>query len=154
MEKNTSAMTKFNNLVLEEKATWWQMDLPSGSVIFGNAKSKMLGYSESKFRHYTDFTDLVHPADHNKVMAAMKDHLSGKKKFYESTYRIRNKTGEYLTFYDCGQITNKSGENITLLGFVIKLDESGNIQEQMDFFKDIIIRGDPSILELVSNLKK
>jgi hypothetical protein len=46
MEKDNFNMAKFNNLVLEEKATWWQMDLPSGNVIFGSAKAKMLGYSE------------------------------------------------------------------------------------------------------------
>jgi hypothetical protein len=87
-------------------------------------------------------------------MVAMKDHISGKKNFYETTYRIRHKTGKYLFFYDCDQIINKDGENITVLGFVIKFDEPDNIQEQMNSFKDMILLGNPSILELVSNSKK
>ena len=73
---------------------WWIMELPSGVVFFSPNKIKLLGYTEkevSKFVHYSNFTDLVHPDDYEKCMKAMKDHIEGKTKLYETQYRIKTK---------------------------------------------------------------
>jgi PAS domain S-box-containing protein len=153
MKENNFKMAQFDEAVLEEKATWWQMELPSGKVIFGDAKAKMLGYPSNKFKTYSDFTNLVHPEDYEKTMEAMKDHLSGKKQFYETLYRIKNKNGEYIMFYDCGQIIKKEGEKIIVMGFVMKVENEKKIFEKMKEFKELITEGKPSIVELVSKIK-
>ncbi|MBN2880686.1 PAS domain-containing protein [Candidatus Woesearchaeota archaeon] len=153
MESNNLNLAKFNMAVLEGKATWWQMELPSGNVFFGDVKSKMLGYPESKFKKYTDFTNLLHPEDYDKAMNAMKEHLDGSKPLYDVIYRIRSKNGSYLTFYDCGKIIKKRGDNITLMGFVMSVGDLDNIDEQMKDFKDLILHGKPSIIDLISKIK-
>ena len=149
----TKNLEKFDEAIIEGKATWWQMELPSGDVLFGDAKAKMLGYPEDNFKSYNDFTNIVHPEDHDKAMGAMQEHLDGKKELYEVTYRIRHKNGEYIKFYDCGKITNKEGKNITVMGFVLKIEEDADIDEKKSVFKDLIISGSPSVVDLFARIK-
>ncbi|MDD3531531.1 MAG: PAS domain-containing protein [Candidatus Pacebacteria bacterium] len=153
MENINFRKEQFDLAVLGGTATWWQMHLPSGAVSFGDAKAAMLGYPEEKFMRYQDFVDLVHPDDREKTMQAMRNHLDGKAELYETTYRIRNKNGEYISFYDCGQITKKEGDDITVTGFVRKIDESSDTLAQMKEFKEMILEGNPSIVELVSEIQ-
>ncbi|MGC9434984.1 MAG: PAS domain-containing sensor histidine kinase [Methanomicrobiales archaeon] len=85
---------------------WWEMDLPSGAVRFGEKKAEMLGYPPEHFGHYSDFTALLHPEDQDRAMQAMRDHLSGTEPRYNVEYRIRTATGEYRWFHDTGGITD------------------------------------------------
>lgn len=146
----TSSLELFDNAVLNGTATWWQMELPSGDVIFGEAKAKMLGYPDSDFRTYQDFVKLVHPEDTEKTMQAMRDHLEGKTDLYEALYRIRASDGQYLQFYDCGQIIKQDGGNITVAGFVLKIDDVEQAQAEMRDFKKLLRDGDPSIFDLLA----
>lgn len=152
MEKDFK-LEQFNKAVLNETATWWEMNLPSGDVLFGAAKAKMLGYPDEVFKSYKDFMVLVHPDDAEKAMQAMRDHMYGTAKLYETTYRIKNKNGEYLRFYDCGQIIKRDGENLTAIGFVMKINDDNDILEQMNNFKELILDGNPSIIDLISHIR-
>lgn len=154
MENKNARMEQFDAAVLNGTATWWQMFLPSGKVLFGDAKAEMLGYPKEKFKQYQDFVDLVHPDDREKTMQAMRDHLNGTAKLYETTYRIQSKDGAYLEFYDCGQITEKNGADITVTGFVRKMNDGADALAQMEEFKDLILAGNPSIIKLVSQIRK
>lgn len=148
-----NALALFDEVVLEEKATWWQMELPSGNVFFGDTKSKMLGYSESDFSHYSDFTQIVHPDDYEKTMQEMRDHLEGKKDLYEVLYRIQHKNGDYLQFYDCGKIINREGEKTTLMGFVVKIEKEEDLQETIKQFKDMVTNGKPSLVDIIAEIR-
>lgn len=153
MGDENSAMAVFNEAVLNHEAAWWQMELPSGEVLFGDEKAHMLGMEPDHFKKYQDFTSRLHEEDYQKAMNAMKEHISGKKEFYELVYRIKNSKGEYIKFYDCGKITEKNGENITLMGFVMKVKEDKNFEEQMESFRNMILHGKESVMNLVSELK-
>ena len=67
----------------------------------------MLGYSPAQFKTYEDFTRLLHPDDHEKVMQAMRDHLGGQADKYEVEYRIETSNGTYKWFRDVGGITEQ-----------------------------------------------
>lgn len=153
MIKDNYNLEKFNEAVLNREATWWEMELPLGSVFFGDAKTEMLGYQEADFRKYQDFTSLIHPDDYEKTMQDIRDHLSGKKGLYETLYRIRSKNGDYITFYDCGEIFSRQDGKIKLIGFVWKVRDGINIEEQMKDFRDMILNGTPSISDLFSSVK-
>jgi len=167
--KITKKQTFYNNTKKSEERldlclsagnlAWWEMQLPSGKVIFNENKVKMLGYSIKEFEDvdYKAFTDLLHPNDHKKAMKAMRDHLEGKKDSYDIEYRIKTKNGNYKWFYDKGNVVEKDTNGVPLLikGIVIditkikqseileklsnqilkRLNESG---EQVDQIKDII----------------
>lgn len=152
-ENELFKMEQFDVAILHETATWWQMQLPSGDVFFGEAKAKMLGYPDHMFKNYSDFMNLVHPDDSEKAMEAMRSHIYGKERLYETTYRIKKKDGEYLRFYDCGQITHREDDKITVMGFVMKIADDSDIVSQMRDFKQLILEGNPSIIDLVSKIR-
>lgn len=147
-------MEEFNEKVLLGEATWWQMEIPSGIVLFGENKAKMLGYPDSNFKHFSDFTNLVKEDDREKAMQSMRDCLSEKNKSYEAVYNIKKADGKYIKFYDYGQIINKEGDSITIIGFVMKVKDNQDILEEIKEFKEMILSGNPSIVELIGNIKK
>jgi PAS domain S-box-containing protein len=89
---------------------WWEMDLPDGTVRFDDRKATMLGYPPEKFRHYTDFTQILHPDDDKPTMQAMKEHLEGIEARYHADYRIRTSDGTYRWFRDVGGITRRHAD--------------------------------------------
>ena len=107
------------------KMAWWEMDLTTGDVVFEKRKAEMLGYSPEKFKHYTDFTALVHPEDYEPAMNAMRNHLSGLVDKYEIEYRIKTLSGEYKWFYDIGSVTKRDSEGRPLIasGLVLNISE-------------------------------
>ena len=103
---------------------WWELELPSGTVSFSENKARMIGRNPSDFKHYKDFTDLVHPEDYENTMDAMRNYLDGKVVRYECQYRIKNQAGDYQWFQDIGKITYKKDENIKLVGIVHEITEA------------------------------
>jgi hypothetical protein len=83
----------------------------------------------------------------------MRDHLEGKKELYETQYRIKDKDNKYIRFYDIGKIISKEDKKIKLIGFVWKIKGDFDIKRQMKDFRDLILRGNPSIVEMFKNIK-
>ncbi|MFB6106296.1 MAG: PAS domain S-box protein [Halobacteriaceae archaeon] len=86
---------------------WWEMDVETGAVQFHENKTDMLGYAPSEFERYEDFTDLVYPEDHERMMDAMRDHLEGEAERYDAEYRIETADGEWRWFHDVGGVTER-----------------------------------------------
>lgn len=99
---------------------WWAMDYKSGAVEFHEKKAQMLGLPAENFKHYQDFTALVHPDDHEGAMNAMYALLRGESKLYETEYRIRTADGSYKWFYDIDGFVEKDGvKSSRIVGFVM-----------------------------------
>ncbi len=132
---------------------WWEMELPSGKVRFNDRKAEMLGYSPGRFEHYEDFTDLLHPEDHDKAMHAMRDHLEGRAPRYEVEYRIKMKSGDYKWLRDVGAITEDSESNDyrKVTGVVIDIDERKKKEEKLQFQSDILEQIENAVI--VTNLE-
>lgn len=138
---------------------WWEMDVETGSVTFHENKADMLGYSPDDFDHYEDFTDLVHPDDHDRAMQAMRDHLEGKAEKYDVEYRIRRRSGEYAWFHDVGGVTERApdGAPEKVTGVVIDITRRRHVEldlrernDQLSLLNRIIrhdIRNDMSVIE-------
>jgi PAS domain S-box-containing protein len=144
---------EFDKAVLEGRATWWQMELPSGDVFFGDAKTDMLGYKSENFNKYQDFTGLIHEDDYEKAMQNMRDHLEGKKNVYETIYRIKCKSGDYIKFYDIGKIIQKEESKTLVAGFVLKVDNTEKKEEQKKQFKKMVVEEKPSLIDTLSKMK-
>ncbi len=103
---------------------WWEMSLPSGEVIFDARKAEMIGYPPDKFHHYEDFTNLLHPEDHDRAMQAVRDHLEGVAPLYEVEYRLRCADGAYKWFRDIGAISSRDEKqgSLRMIGLVQDID--------------------------------
>lgn len=151
---NNFNLEKFNEAVLKGEATWWQMDLPSGEVIFGEQKAEMLGLPEEHFKTYHQFTELLHPEDFESTMQIMKDHIEGKAPAYETTYRIKRSDGSYIVYFDYGKVTKREGDKITLIGFVMKVEDPENFDNDSKEFKEMIHSGEISLFDLFTKAKE
>ena len=132
-EQRLSAALEAGNIA------WWELELPSGDVFFSKNKVTMLGLNPEEFRHYTDFTKIVHPDDYQKTMDAFGDMLSGDRDIYDCEYRIRNRSGEYQWFHDIGKIISKDGENIIAGGVVVEVTQKKQLEINL---KEAIKRGE------------
>jgi len=110
---------------------WWEMDLPTGNVIFEKRKAEMLDFPPEKFKRYTDFSALVHPDDQERTIDAMRAHLSGSVDKYEVEYRIKSASEEYRWFYDIGSVTKRDsqGKPLTVAGLVLNISERKEAEE-------------------------
>ncbi|MFP4068445.1 MAG: PAS domain S-box protein [Spirochaetaceae bacterium] len=112
---------------------WWEMQLPSGKVIFDEHKANMLGYLPQQFETYHDFTALLHPEDHQRAMQAMRNHLEGTATVYEVEYRIKTSDGTYKWFRDVGAITEREARSgtIRVIGIVEDITERKRLEEEL-----------------------
>jgi len=117
---------------------WWEMELPSGSVVFGKRKAEMLGFPPERFKHYKDFTDLVHPDDYEQIMDAMRWHLNGKLDKYETEYRILTSSNEYRWFYDIGSVVEGSSNEmpVRITGLVLDITDRKAAQFELLNFNE------------------
>lgn len=96
--------------------------MKTGTVEFHPKKAKMLGLPAENFRHFEDFTVLLHPEDYAGAMEAMRLLMTGKSKVYETEYRIRAKDGSYKWFYDIGGFADAdSMKPSRIVGFVMDI---------------------------------
>ena len=125
---------------------WWEMDVKSGSIIYGKRKTEMLGYRADDFVHFKDFITIVHPGDQDKVMNALREHLYGNGDKYEVEYRIIDNSGNYKWLYDLGNISKRdeNGEPETILGLVLDITERKKFEkefnDQQQFFEQMFMQ--------------
>jgi len=125
---------------------WWEMDVKSGSIIYGKRRTEMLGYQSEDFVHFKDFITIVHPSDQEKVMNALREHLNGIGDKYEVEYRILDSSGNYKWFYDLGNISKRdeNGEPKTILGLVVDITERKKFEkefnDQQQFFEQMFMQ--------------
>lgn len=117
---------------------WWNLELPSGKVTFHKHKAEMIGYSPEDFKHYTDFTKLLHPDDYERVMEAMKKRIEGKIDRYEAEYRILSKNKGYIWFHDVGSVVKNDNEgNVTISGIVIDITKQKQFEYDIRFQSEL-----------------
>ena len=114
----TNNLQRLEDAMEAADIAWWEVEFPSGTVFFSENKTKMLGYVNKDFFHYSHFTDLLHPDDHPIAMAAMEKLLTGQSDTYESTYRIKASDGTYKMLHDKGKIVSRSGKEFCVAGVV------------------------------------
>lgn len=113
------------------KMAWWEMDVSTGNVTFDPMKVEMLGYAPENFKHYKDFTRLVHPDDYLQIMDAMSGHFQGVFDKYEVEYRILTNEGKYIWFHDYGSVVKMDahGRPLICTGFVYDISARKQAEE-------------------------
>jgi len=129
VEKITQINHRLEASMQSGDMAWWEMELPSGAIVFNPNKARMLGRNPDDFTHYNDFMKLLHPDDYDNAMAAMHKLINGEKEVYDCRYRIKTAEDKYIWFHDTGIITSKSKEKIVITGIVRDVNQQ-KIAEQ------------------------
>jgi diguanylate cyclase (GGDEF)-like protein/PAS domain S-box-containing protein len=74
----------------------WDFDLDRKTTYFSPRWKSMLGYGDEEVEPLTDWQQLVHPDDLERVRAGLRDHLAGIEPLFESVHRLRHRDGVWL----------------------------------------------------------
>lgn len=75
----------------------WDWNITTNEVYFSPRWKAMVGYNENELNEgFADFEKLLHPEDHDRVLGAVNDYLTGKIDEYNIEFRFRHKDGHYV----------------------------------------------------------
>jgi PAS domain S-box-containing protein len=130
--KATASIEQLNQRIessmLAGNMAWWEMELPSGKTVFNTNKTKLIGRDSDDFNTYHDFMKYLHPDDYEPSMQAMRDHISGNKKYYDIEYRIQHKDGYYKWFYDIGKLLSSEDGIMKFSGIILDITDKKNAE--------------------------
>ncbi|MBU0969335.1 MAG: PAS domain S-box protein [Proteobacteria bacterium] len=104
----------------------WDLNLASEQMYCSPNYYKMLGYKQGDFSDTLDtWKKLVHPDDQEASQARVSDYISGKKKVYESEFRMQTKQGGWKWILSRGRIVEKdeTGSPLRFVGTHIDITE-------------------------------
>ncbi|MEN9704135.1 MAG: hypothetical protein RLZZ393_14, partial [Pseudomonadota bacterium] len=73
----------------------WDFDIERNDVFFSPRWKEMLGYDDADLVGAVDWRSLVHPDDMARVQEAIREHVAGRVPLFESTHRMRHRSGEW-----------------------------------------------------------
>ena len=97
----------------------WDWNPQTNEVHFNVRWAEMLGLTYEEVKHeLSQWESLVHPDDLELCYADIKDHLEGKKDFYENIHRMKHKNGSWVYILDRGKVVerDKDGNAIRFTG--------------------------------------
>lgn len=133
-EKSEKRLTQRIEAALRSgNMAWWEVQFPSGKMVFDKRKAEMLGYNPGEFYSIDDFGKYIHPEDKENVDTCMEQCISGRKKIYEAEYRILNRQGNYRWFFDTGEIAEQDKKKGTalLVGLVEDITERKEAEQSL-----------------------
>jgi PAS domain S-box-containing protein len=108
------------NLALEgARLGIWDTNMVTGEEYFSRHWAEMLGYSlEELGTTVATWESLVHPDDRDRAWEAAKEHLEGKKPYYQTEFRMRCKDGSWRWIYSQGKVMtwDETGHPVRMIG--------------------------------------
>jgi len=105
----------------------WDWNIESGEVNYNERWAEILGYTLDEVKtEITNWKNLLHPDEKEKILKKLIDHLDGKTSVYQSEHRLQSKSGQWIWVLDAGR--------------VYKHDESGNPLRAVGIHLDITRR--------------
>ncbi|MBU3914506.1 PAS domain-containing sensor histidine kinase [bacterium] len=104
----------------------WDWNVETGIVISNDRCSTMLGYNPEEIGgSISSWEKLLHPDDHEWVRTVREEHFSGKIPIFESTHRLRMKSGRWKWVHDTGKVVlwNEAGAPLRAVCTQIDIDE-------------------------------
>jgi len=105
-EQRLNESVQQNWFVLNESMDGlWDWNVGTGEVFFSPRLKQILGYGPDEMEpNVGAWSDNIHPEDKDDVLAALQQHLAGRRAHYEAEYRLLNRNGHYLWIHDRGKI--------------------------------------------------
>lgn len=108
------------NFVLEgSRDGIWDWNIVTGEIITDERWLEILGYSVGEvITNYEFWRSSVHPDDLKTTLQLLERNLTGESDNYETEYRMKTKSGNYVWILDRGKVVNfdESGKAIRMTG--------------------------------------
>ncbi|UUX92507.1 PAS domain S-box protein [Methanoplanus endosymbiosus] len=112
----------------------WDWHVRTGKVIFNRRWAEMMGYSPEEIPgDVSSWERLIHPEDHDSVMAVLKGHLEGKNPSYECEYRLIGRDGRVIWILDKGRVAERDINNapLRMAGTHLDITEKKRAEEEL-----------------------
>ncbi|MFO8009776.1 MAG: PAS domain S-box protein, partial [Dehalococcoidia bacterium] len=110
----------------------WEWDLAGGRLEWYGNIDGLLGYEPGEFpRTIKAWEQIIAPEDHDRVMAALDEHLKMNVR-YDEEYRVRRKDGTFRFWTDRGEaIWDETGKSYKMIGVCTDITERKQAEEGM-----------------------
>ncbi|MEM9165030.1 MAG: PAS domain-containing protein, partial [Cyanobacteria bacterium P01_F01_bin.4] len=110
----------------------WDWNILTDEVYYSPRFKAILGYQAHEMENqFSAFEARLHPDDHDRVLAAVRDHL-GRRLPYDVEYRLRTKQGDYRWVYAQGQaIWDVTGQPTRMAGSISDITERKQTEAQI-----------------------
>lgn len=135
---------RFDLAVDGTKDGLWDWDLETNEAYYSDRFARMLGYEPEELPYTSAaWSDQLHPDDRKKAFAQLQAYLDGKTEVYESTFRMRTKSGEYRWITGRGRCVRENGKPIRMVGFNTDITKRKKaeieLQKSEEKWKNILI---------------
>lgn len=100
-----SAKERWNYALESSDLGVWDWNLITNEVFFSKKWKSMLGFEYDEISNsLSTWEELTHPEDLSYCYNEISKHLRGEIEQYQSTHRIKNKSGDYIWILDTGKV--------------------------------------------------
>ncbi|WP_153115531.1 bacteriohemerythrin [Rhodocyclus tenuis] len=127
----------------------WDWDVPSGEIRYSAGWREMLGYDEEDILPgRAQSQALIHPDDHTRVAAAVREHLAGKTPRFLAELRLRCKDGQYRWILSRGMIINHGadGKPLRMIGTSTDISARKRDEEQLRLSENVFTHAQEAIV--------
>ncbi|MBO9682194.1 MAG: PAS domain-containing protein [Flavisolibacter sp.] len=96
----------------------WDWNVQTGDAFFSDSCKKMYGYKPGDEKGWIEeWKAMIHPDDRAQMNRAIEEHLASADPYYESTYRVKAKDGNYKWVLGRGMlIRDEKGKPLRMIG--------------------------------------
>lgn len=133
----------------------WDWDFRTGTVIYNNWWASKLGYTTDEIEPHLSFWEkLIHPDDISRVLNSLNDHLQGNVRSFESEYRLRTKSGDWVWVLAKGRVIMRDmdGQPLRICGTNVDITSRKKSQQQLEHQKERLSSINERLLKANKNL--
>jgi len=112
----------------------WDLNLETGQLFLSDILQKILGYEPNELDpSFSNWLERIHPDYRSSTMELINKHLRGETEFYEATYRIKTKDGNWKWVLDRGMVVQRDANStpVRAIGTNIDVTEQKETEQQL-----------------------
>jgi PAS domain S-box-containing protein len=124
---------RFQLAVEGSRDALWDWNLETNDAYISDQFAVMLGFEPGELPNSSKaWSDLLHPDDKEKAFKTVNDYLENQNDYYESTFRMRTKDGDYKWITGRGKaLFDEQGKPIRFVGFNTDITDRLKYLEQI-----------------------
>ena len=124
--------TRYEIITASSGQVIYDYDLASGRIIWSGLIREVLGYSPNEMDDIVEWIELIHPQDREAVRVKLEE-AEKELIVYDIPYRIKTKSGDYLTMHDRGIfLTDATGKAYRMLGTMQDITQQQVAEAQLE----------------------